>query len=582
MSKDGTLFVGLEVGSGEEVEVPIFHTLTTGQTQLSGKTTVQRKFAELLADKGFKVIIFDTKENLEDYSGIGNEIPVCLRQTTDSLVLLPLLEAVFKRRLPTGYYSVLSEVSSGTKNYEEVIKRARDLEESTRSGWKKGACRTLYDLLERLEDQLQRVETVSTLELPYSINRMVLNYFPRASQQLFLRNAFEDILRIHNKRSIPMLDEAYKFLPQRWGSACAQPIQDVITQTAITGTYCYLATQFLAPTNKDPLKACAVRLLGTQDHKTEAKHTLDLIPFKGVATEDDIMKLPIGHFYVVTKKWAKLTYFLPSGVERGAGIVVATGKKTSEWVRDTYLQPTMEKATTHIREEPTRKSKPQTELKHLQEELKGLGQTVHHLQKTTKEDFIQVRNDFFGKISSVNQRLGGLEKRVADIKFDPEEIVSLVLQKIPMQNVHSEEIVKMVLERIPKSARSVVYTVAPLEKLHKDFQEMAKNQVLSDIASLDEESAKMLQFIESIQRGTTITEIMEKCLFISPKSGSRSRIQKKIATMESVGVIRRDKGANIYANLKDRIAELMEVHNATQEEIEAVYNHIISEKLLEG
>ena len=334
-----TLFVGFEHKSGDEVKVPIFHTLVTGQTQLSGKTTCLKTFAKQLSELDYKVLIFDTKENKEDYENFGEEIPVSLRESTDALVLLPLLESVFRRRLPTGYYSVLCDITGGTKTFEEVIKKAKEKEKTARSGWVQGACRTLYDLLERLQDQLSKVETVPHLELPYEINRMVLNQFPQASQQLFVRNAFEDILHIHNIRTIPMLDEAYKFIPQKWSSACAKPIQDAITQTAGTDTYVYLSTQFLAPTNKDPLKACAVRLLGTQDHSTEARHTLDLIPFKGICTVDDIMTLPLGHYIVTTKKFAKLTYFLPLGVPTSIGKEVALGKKTSEFVRDHYLKP---------------------------------------------------------------------------------------------------------------------------------------------------------------------------------------------------------------------------------------------------
>ena len=365
-----SLFVGYERKSGNEVEVPVFHTLVTGQTQLSGKTTCLKTFAQQLAELGYKIFLVDTKENKEDYENFGKEIPVCLRESTDPLVLLPLLESVFQRRLPTGYYSVLCDITGGTKTYDEVIKKAKDKEKSSRSGWVQGTCRTLYDLLERLQTQLSKVETVPQLELPYQINRMVLNDFPQASQQLFIRNAFEDLLRIHSKHSIGMLDEAYKFLPQKWGSACAKAIQDAITQTAGTDTYIYLGTQFLAPTNKDPLKACAVRLLGTQDHTTEAKHTLDLIPFKGICTVNEIMTLPLGHYIVTTKKFAKLIYFLPYGVPKRIGKDVSLGKKTSEYVRDQFLVSRLQEEDEEMyrekyEEEKSRREKAEKKLKEL-------------------------------------------------------------------------------------------------------------------------------------------------------------------------------------------------------------------------
>lgn len=586
--KPETLFVGLELDTGKEVEIPIFHTLTTGQTQLSGKTTVEKTLAEQLAEKGYKVLIFDTKENLEDYSGFGREISVCLRESTDPLVLLPLLESIFQRRLPTGYYSVLSEVSSGTQCFEEVIDKSKSMEKTSKSGWKKGACRTLYDLLERLQRQLDKVRTVPQLELPYSINRMVLNYFPRESQQLFIRNAFEDILKYHNKMTIVMLDEFSKFAPQRWGSACLPAIQDVITQTAITKTFCYLAAQFLATTNKDPLKACAVRLLGTQDHKTEAKHTIDLIPFRDVATEDDIMKLPVGHFIVTTKKWAKRIYFVPKGVPMKIARQVALRKDpsiTSEWVRDKYLsgKKTLGIETVGLLPPPTKiRQLTYGEIKEKikQELFAPLENLVLHLQETTKADLTEIRTDFFSKISGLSESFEELKTRLKPVKVDVAEIVGLVLQKLPAQQVDMEAIVEAVLKKIPAGAGSTVYKVEPLIMLKRKLLEDAKNQILTDITELDQEQKKMLKFIESLERGTKTTEVMTKCFFIqSSSSASRRRLNDKLAKMDTAGFVRRDQGGNIYPNLKDRITELIGLHEAKPEEIQAVYNHILAEML---
>jgi hypothetical protein len=435
MAGDQTLLVGFELDSGEEVKVPIFHTLYTGQTQLSGKSTAEKANAKQLAEMGYKILVFDSKENYEDYQGFGHEIPVCLRESTDPLVLLPLLESVFERRLPTGYFSVLADLSSNTKTFEEVIRKAQDREKSARSGWVQGVCRTLWELLERLENQLNKIETVSSLELPYDINRMVLNQFPQASQQLFIKNAFEDILHIHNKKTIPMLDECHKFLPQRWGSACARAIQDAITQLAITDSYVHLATQYLAPTNKDPLKACAVRLLGTQDHKTEAVHTLDLIPFRGVATEDDIMTLPIGHFYVTTKKWVKLTYFVPDGVSKEIGREVALRKKTSEWVRDNCLKPSQlleganeemykaksEELAKRLEEEKQRREKVEKELTEAVERVldgnRNLSKTLENTKKEAEllHHTINEKDEYIHELESENEKYKNFQAALIEL-----------------------------------------------------------------------------------------------------------------------------------------------------------------------
>jgi hypothetical protein len=329
------IFVGPEVGVANHVEIPVFHMAITGQTQLSGKTTAIKTLAVRAVDLGYKILIFDTKETGREYAGFGDEIPACMRETTDSFILIGLLESIFQRRL-TRYYATLDRLAEGVGSFDDVIERGKELEQRTRSPFLKDAARVLYKLMERLRYETAKVETVEELQMPYEINRMGINQFSKEAQQLIVRNAFEDLLRKYNRKTIPMLDEAFKFIPQRYSSACTETVQRVITQGAKTGLYVWIATQFLAPTDKDPLKACAVRILGTQDHPTEVKHTMDLIPFKGF-TKEDVMKLPLGHFIVVTKKFAKLTYLLPQGVPRSMGRKVATRELTPEYIRDQIL-----------------------------------------------------------------------------------------------------------------------------------------------------------------------------------------------------------------------------------------------------
>ena len=87
------------VPGGEAVALEPFHYAIIGQTQFSGKTTLIKRLADWVAAQGYKVLIFDTKETEADYASFGSEVPVCLRETTDSFVLIGLLESMFKRRL---------------------------------------------------------------------------------------------------------------------------------------------------------------------------------------------------------------------------------------------------------------------------------------------------------------------------------------------------------------------------------------------------------------------------------------------------------------------------------------------------
>jgi len=328
------------IPSGEPVEIEPFHFAFIGQTQFSGKTTLAKRLAKWIAGLGYKVLIWDTKETESDYEGFGEEVPVCLRETTDSFVLIGLLESMFRRRL-TPYYATLSRLSEGAKGFGDIIERAKIQEQRTKSSWARDAYRTLYDLLERLQGETAKVETVPQLQLPYPINRMVINDFSLEAQQLIIKNSFEDLLRVYKRQTIAIVDEAFKFLPQGYSSAATRAIMNVMTQGAKTGLYGWIATQFLAVTDKDPLKACAVKFLGTQDHITEIKHTLDLIPeARGKFTADDIMKLKLGHWILVRKRpmFVGIVYSLPAGVPKDIGRKVASGELTPEYVRDNFLK----------------------------------------------------------------------------------------------------------------------------------------------------------------------------------------------------------------------------------------------------
>lgn len=245
------------VPSGEAVALEPFHYAIIGQTQFSGKTTLIKRLADWTAEQDYRVVIFDTKETEADYAGFGDEVPVCLRETTDSFVLIGLLESMFRRRL-TPYYATLSRLTEAAKGFDDMIVRAKELEAKTKSSWLKDACRILYDLLERSQHETSKVETVPKLQLCSGINRMVINDFSIEAQQLIVKNAFEDALSVYKRKLILVVDEAFKFIPQGYSSPATRAIMNVMTQGAKTGLFGWISTQFLAVTDKDPLKACAI------------------------------------------------------------------------------------------------------------------------------------------------------------------------------------------------------------------------------------------------------------------------------------------------------------------------------------
>ena len=376
-------------------------------------TTLIKRLADWAAFQGFTVLVFDTKETEADFQGFGKEVPVVLRETTDSFVLIGLLESMFRRRL-TPYYATLSRLTETARGFDDIIRRAKELEASTRSSWLRDACRVLYDLLERLKAETGKVETVQQLRLYPGINRMCINDFSLEAQQLIVKNAFEDALRLYRRNLILVIDEAFKFLPQGYSSAATRAVMNVITQGAKTGLYVWIATQFLAVTDKQPLKACAVKFLGTQDHITEVKHTLELIPeARGRFTADDIMKLKLGHWILVRKQppFVGMVYSLPVGVPEDVGRKVALGQVSPEYVRDTFLKPKVLEVNDDLWKEKYVQLEKQVERKIQEAREEAYREAMQKLEETKKQ-----RN-----IKEYQQTIIKLKDEVAKLKAELEE-----------------------------------------------------------------------------------------------------------------------------------------------------------------
>ena len=311
-SRFDRLYLGDDLRTNNDVYLDVFHILFTGQTNLSGKTTTIKAVIPEALEKGYTVLVFDTKETGREWDGY-HDIPLVYKPTTDPLVLIGLLEGIFHRKV-TQYYSTLSRVTERAKDLDGVIKNAEKLEEDSHSGFIKDACHTIVDLAKRLQQELMHLQLSTKLELKEEVlNVMAINELSPEAQQLVIKTAFEELLRRHNKYVIVIIDEAYKFLPQDYSSACKRAVQDVITQGARTKLFVWLATQFIKTTAKDAMKACAVKMLGKQDDPTEIEGTQERAPGgKAKWKSDLIMGLQPGQFiYVSLSEPPRLVYVVP-------------------------------------------------------------------------------------------------------------------------------------------------------------------------------------------------------------------------------------------------------------------------------
>lgn len=564
MTDNKKIKVGYKLGTRTPVHIKPSHLITTGITQLSGKTTMQEG---AISRRGGKAIVFKTKIGETGFTK-GHLIPPYFKERSDWQYVSSLLEATLREKLKFERAWIIRVCKNTDSLHQVKINIENELAKPKLRFLSRSVYETLKAYLELILPQLEYANFSRTLKLSEGINIMDLERYSEEIQSLIIRSVLEEVL--HNYSDVlVVMPEAWKFLPQGRGNPAKRIAESFIRQGATNGNFLWIDCQDMAGVDKIPLKQVSTWILGLQQERNEVKHTLDQIPLpkKSKPKAEEIMTLKLGHFILVTPEKTIKIYAQPSWVPDKTAVRVAMGEI-----------------------DPTTLTKPESLIERPLsiEGDRAIGLEERKFYANLKKDLVALRHDFFDKIKSLSNRIDvlgkGLSQLDAEIRsaINIEEIVSLVLQKMKVPTttqLDMESVVKEVLRRIPKGVGSVVYKVSPLEKLRKDFQQYARDHIITDVSGLDAEGKKMLKFIESVGKGTNRAEIMEKCLFINPASGSKSRIQKKLQNMAVAHLIRKDRGGHIFANLKDRAKELMEVHGAKPEEIEAVYNHVIKKVL---
>ena len=98
---------------------------------------------------------------------------------------------------------------------------------------------------------------------------------------------------------------------------------------------------------------------------------------------------------------------------------------------------------------------------------------------------------------------------------------------------------------------------------------------MNDIASCSNDSKKAFKYLEAVGRRVRNNELLVKCFILKDNGGNRSRVSKAIVPLREIEVIKSDSNGSL-SQLKDRITELMQKHNPTENEIDQLYHHIIA------
>lgn len=562
-----TLKLGYEIGSGKEVSIEPSHLLVTGLSQKAGKTTT---LESLTKRWGKKAVVFRTKVGEKSFLA-GTVIPPYFKDRSDWKFIKGLVESTMKMRIDKFEQASIISICNET-GPNSLLEFKKKVDQKMTEKISQGTRVTLTNLQAYLQEVLPKLTTIQfseKLELVDGLNIIDLERFARDSevQSLIIASVLEEVLYNH-KDTVVIIPEAWKFLPQQRGNPCKLSVVEFIRQGATNHNYIWIDSQDMSGVDKEPLKQISEWILGYQSEKNEVKHTLDQIPLPKdkKPKEDEIMSLGKGVFYFASRDMTKKIYIQPFWLDDEHSIQIAKGELKVE-----DLDVTIPLAKNEVRafEAPKPVEKQGDEI---------------------KDELNELRIDFFSKLADVQTQVSIISQNMHQmqnktITVDESTIVAKVLQKIPVSNslapvnINMEEIINEVLRRVPKGG-NVVYTVAPLEKIRKDFVIDAKNKILDDIGTLSPKAKQMLRYLESRGIGCAVNEIAIKCFLMkSGDGGYGKQVNDYGKELIQVSLGMKHTNGKYQPILKDRIIELIKVHGASDQEIDLLYDHIVSELL---
>lgn len=554
------ILLGYEVPTGESVYIKKSHIITTGITQISGKTTTEEG---LISRSGCKAIVFKTKIGETGFTQ-GTVIPPYFKEKSDWQYVSSLLEATLKEKLKFERAWIINVCKNADSLIQVKVNIEKKLAEGKLNQLSQNVYTTLLAYFEMILPQLTYANFSKILELREGINIMDLERFSEEIQSLIIRSVLETVLTEY-KNVIIVMPEAWKFLPQGRGNPCKWAAEAFIRQGATNQNFLWIDSQDMAGVDKTPLKQVSTWILGLQQERNEVEHTIDQIPVpkRQRPKPEEVMTLKRGHFILATPDQTVRVYVQPSWLDEETAKQIAMGTVDVETIKKPDTLVSVSEGAFAV---------------------KSLNPEDAKFYARISQDMIQLRKDTFDKFSQLQNILDNQGKVIMDLKgqkqqqVNIDEIASVVLQKIPIFN--KQEILDELVKRIPKMTGTITYEVAPVEKLQKDFLEDAKTQILGYIKGLDDEQKKMLKYLEAVGKGSNVTDILTKCLFLGATSGgTRQRINDKLTEMATLELVRKESNGQIYANLKQKITKHLEPFNGTQQEIEAVYNNILMEML---
>ena len=389
------ILLGYEVGTGKPVSIPMHHVVVTGLTQLSGKTTT---LEALIGRSGFRGIAFRTKRGEGGFEDARTHIPY-FRQKADWQYNEALLEATMREKMRFER-SWIIKVSKGARNLRDVynnvvhaLEKAKGLSESVYTN--------LKAYLEIVLPEIEKGDFAHELDLGEGVTIMDLEGMSDEMQSLVIASTLD---RVYEKERdlIVIVPEAWKFAPEGRGNPVKREAEKLIRQGASIRLFLWFDSQDLAGVDKALLKQVDNWILGRQREINEVEHTLAQVPIprKQRPKPEEVMQLPIGHFFACFDDEVRKVYVRPSWLSEEDAVKVALGAKP-------IPRPLRERKRSEVDMDAQERKRYESEIESLKKEV---AESKEHSAKGWK--LYEIEQEAF-------QRLRMERKKVPEFKFKP-------------------------------------------------------------------------------------------------------------------------------------------------------------------
>jgi hypothetical protein len=329
-----TILLGFEAGTGAEVKIPFHHTIVTGTTQLSGKTTT---LEALVSRSNARAIAFRTKRGEADFTEAHRHAPF-FKERSDWQYVQSLLEATMRERLKFER-SWIIRASKNTRSLEDVHANVvRELE--TARGISEGVYTNLKAYLDIVLPQIRHINFATELNLVPGLNIMDLEGMSEEVQGLVIASTLEAIHK-RERGVVSIVPEAWKFVPQGRHTPVQVVIEKLGREGAVIGNLVWLDSQDITGVDKPTLKNFDIWILGRQREVNEVQRTLSQIPLpkKAKPSPEDVAQLPLGHFVACFGNDVKIVYVQPAWLPAKVAADIAKDSSLLETAQEYQPKP---------------------------------------------------------------------------------------------------------------------------------------------------------------------------------------------------------------------------------------------------